>query len=159
MSRPTQPADERPHPRRVSELIPRKALDACLARIESHRRLLETIRRLLPPPLAAHCLYCVAGDQALVLYAESTAWASQLRFYLPRIIEELAKEGHGRYRQGKVKTLALALAAERPAPPRPGPKRPGPATIAALERSARASEGEIGTALARLGTTLRRLSR
>jgi hypothetical protein len=159
MNHPTQPAEERPHPQRVSELIPRKALEACLVRIENHRRLLAAIRHLLPPPLAAHCRDCVAGDDTLMLYAESAAWASQLRFYLPRIIEELAKEGHGRYRQGKVRTLALALVAPHAAPPRPAPIRPLPATIAALEAAARASEGEIGTALARLCATLRRLPR
>ncbi|QJD29530.1 DUF721 domain-containing protein [Methylococcus geothermalis] len=146
-------------PNRVSELIPRKALGACLVRLENHRKLLETIRRGLPPPLATHCLDCVASDGTLVLYAESAAWASQLRFYLPRIIEELAKEGQGRFRQGKVKTLPLALAAPRAAPPRPGPNRPVPATIAALEAAARASEGEIGAALVRLCGTLRRLPR
>lgn len=159
MNRPAQPAEERPHPQRVSELVPRKALEACLARIENHRRLLETVRRLLPPPLAAHCRECVAGDVTLVLYAESAAWASQLRFYLPRIIEELAQEGHGQFRQGKVRTLSMAMEAPHAGPPRPAPHRPLPATIAAIEAAARASEGEIGTALARLCGTLRRLPR
>jgi hypothetical protein len=160
MNHPAQPVEERPHPQRVSELVPRKALEACLARIEHHRRLLETIQRMLPPPLAAHCRECVAGDGTLVLYAESAAWASQLRFYLPRIIEELAKDGHGRFRQGKVRTLSMAMAAPHAGgPPRPAPHRPHPATLAAIEAAARVSGGDIGTALARLCGTLRRLPR
>ncbi|AAU91496.1 DUF721 domain-containing protein [Methylococcus capsulatus] len=159
MNPPSSPAEERPHPHRVSDLIPRKTLETCLARIETHRRLLETIRRLLPPPLAHHCRECVAGDGTLVLYAESAAWASQLRFYLPRIIEELAQEGHGQFRRGKVRTLSLAMEAPRAAPRRPAPHRPLPATIAAIDAAARASEGDIGTALARLCSTLRRLPR
>lgn len=101
----------------------------------------------------------MAGDGTLVLYAESAAWASQLRFYLPRIIEELAQEGHGQFRRGKVRTLSLAMEAPRAAPRRPAPHRPLPATIAAIDAAARASEGDIGTALARLCSTLRRLPR
>lgn len=101
----------------------------------------------------------MAASDTLVVYAESAAWASQLRFYLPRIIDELAQDGHGRFRHGKVRTLPLALAAPHAPAPRPNLHRPRPTTIAALDAAARASDGEIGAALARLCDTLRRLPR
>lgn len=146
-------------PPRVSELIPKKVLGAYLDRIEHHRNLLDTIKQTLPPPLAARCLDCVAGNDTLVLYAESGAWTAQLRFYLPKIIETLASSGQGRFRQGKVKTLHMALEASRTAPQRPTHNWPIPQTIAALEAAAQTSDGEIGAALLRLCGTLRRVPR
>ncbi|MDD2767638.1 MAG: DUF721 domain-containing protein [Methylococcus sp.] len=146
-------------PSRVSELIPKKVLGACLERIENHRNLLKTIKQTLPPPLADRCLDCVAGNDILVLYAESGAWTAQLRFYLPKIIETLASSGQGRFRQGKVKTLHMALEASCAAPPRPAHNWPVPQTIAALEAAAQTSDSEIGAALLRLCGTLRRVPR
>ncbi|MGD2117474.1 MAG: DciA family protein [Chromatiales bacterium] len=45
------------------------------------RQLLEHMRKLLPDPLGEHCVAASHVDQTLVLFTDSSAWASRLRFY------------------------------------------------------------------------------
>ncbi|MGR8978845.1 MAG: DciA family protein [Gammaproteobacteria bacterium] len=50
------------------------------------KRLLNDIRKLFPLPLAEHIRHCVIADKTLVLYTDSAAWASLLRFNNPEIL-------------------------------------------------------------------------
>ncbi|WP_286293134.1 DUF721 domain-containing protein [Methylomarinovum tepidoasis] len=61
------------------------------ARLALHQRLLTALRRSLPPALRDHCLACVFGrDGTLILYTDSPAWATQLRYLQPRLLPALA---------------------------------------------------------------------
>ncbi len=70
------------------------AIRKLLARSARQNSLLQQIRALLPKPLDAHCLAAVSRDSALVLYADSSAWASRLRFFSRNLIRELQQRGH-----------------------------------------------------------------
>ena len=58
-----------------------RAFLALLARAQRQSVLLQQIRDLLPPPLDRHCLAAVQDNHRLVLYVDSSAWASRLRFF------------------------------------------------------------------------------
>lgn len=58
--------------------------------IAEQKRLLNAVRHALPENLAAQVRHCVIKETVLVLYSDSCAWASLLRFYQPKIIDKLA---------------------------------------------------------------------
>lgn len=47
------------------------------------------VRSALPTPLQGHCQVVNIRGKSLVLRTESSAWASQLRFYLPAMLSTL----------------------------------------------------------------------
>ncbi|MDP3837984.1 MAG: DUF721 domain-containing protein [Methylococcales bacterium] len=49
--------------------------------IGQQKRLLHAVQKLLPTELAAHVHCCLMRDNKLLVYTDSPAWASQLRFY------------------------------------------------------------------------------
>ncbi len=57
------------------------ALTKLQARSRQHAALLQQVRRLLPSPLDRHCLAAVLRDDRLLLFADSSAWASRLRYF------------------------------------------------------------------------------
>ncbi len=64
-----------------------KKFTPLLAQARLHEELLYKIRKVLPEPLGAHCLYCVLSLRRLILYTDSAAWAYRLRFYQAEILK------------------------------------------------------------------------
>lgn len=80
------------------------ALSTLKARTHLHQKLLQRIQASLPESLSDHCLACVLRvDGLLVIYTNSPAWASQLRFYQTAMSSAVASVG--RVRQIKVRIL------------------------------------------------------
>lgn len=128
-------------------------LAALLAQARLHDRLLGRIRQTLPEPLGAHCLYCVLrGDGQLILYTDSAAWASKLRFYQSEL--RLALGEIGPLNSIQVRVLLPPGRAEKPPLPLP---IPAPEVLDQLEHNAAtAADFQIKRALQRLVCTLRR---
>jgi hypothetical protein len=55
-------------------------------KIKQQQYLLNIIKATLPKPLTGHVLYCVVSAEKLLIYTDSAAWASQLRFYQQPIL-------------------------------------------------------------------------
>ncbi|MFA5924172.1 MAG: DUF721 domain-containing protein [Methylococcaceae bacterium] len=51
------------------------------SQIEQQQRILQCIRAVLPETLAKQVRHCLIRDKKLLVYTDSAAWASQLRFY------------------------------------------------------------------------------
>ncbi len=66
--------------------FPNRAIAHFYSRIEQQRLVLQHIRAALPEALAKHARYCVINDKKLLIYTDSAAWASQLRFYNKAIL-------------------------------------------------------------------------
>jgi predicted nucleic acid-binding Zn ribbon protein len=59
--------------------------------------------RIVGPEVAAHCSPVTFGDGALVVRADSTAWATQVRLLVPTLLRRLAEElGEGVVEQVRV---------------------------------------------------------
>lgn len=58
--------------------------------VEEHHWLLSQVQNVLPGTLAAHCRAAIWSEDRLTLYADSSAWASRLRYTVPELREWLA---------------------------------------------------------------------
>ncbi|MCP4284563.1 MAG: DUF721 domain-containing protein [Gammaproteobacteria bacterium] len=68
------------------------AAAALVARVRDQSALLALIKRELDPPLKDHVLAALLRDKQLILYADSSAWASRLRFYSRTLRSRLTGE-------------------------------------------------------------------
>ena len=60
------------------------------SQIEQQKRVLERIQVVLPGVLAKQARHCLIKDKKLLIYTDSAAWASQLRFYSSAILAAIA---------------------------------------------------------------------
>ncbi len=74
------------------------------------KQLLERVRTCLPTDLAPHLSAARARDNILVLYAESSAWASRIRYATPRVRRDLSE-----FREIRIRIHPLETAASKPA--------------------------------------------
>ncbi|MEI6706093.1 MAG: DciA family protein [Methylococcales bacterium] len=121
--------------------------------IGQQKRLLLTIQKLLPFDLAEHIYCCLIKDKKLLLYTDSAAWASQLRFYNGVILA--ANEPLVDTVQIKVMTqeVGFVTQSERKA------RLPSSEKIAELQKDSLSIADEpLKAALLKLSATLARLS-
>jgi hypothetical protein len=60
------------------------------SRIEQQRLTLQLIQTVLPEDLKYHARHCIISNKKLLIYTDSAAWASQLRFYNKAILAAIA---------------------------------------------------------------------
>ncbi len=58
--------------------------------IGQQKRLLQAVQKQLPADLAEHIYCCLIKDNKLLVYTDSAAWASQLRFYNAALLANIA---------------------------------------------------------------------
>ncbi len=58
-----------------------KSLTLLIRQVSEQLSVLKQIKAVLPAHLANHALHCVINNNKLVIFTDSAAWASQLRFY------------------------------------------------------------------------------
>ncbi|HHJ39745.1 MAG TPA: DUF721 domain-containing protein [Methylothermaceae bacterium] len=124
------------------------------ARAQLHQKLLRQIQASLPDRLSSHCLACVLrGDGLLVVYTDSPAWASQLRFSQAAILSGVTSAGPVR----QIKIRILNSSVTRGGKPAPGSvKVPGEVVLKQLLNEARCSpDEEIKQALMALVEAMR----
>lgn len=59
-------------------------------KIKHQQRLLTIIKRALPEHLGDQISYCAISDKKLLVYSDSAAWATQLRFYQQVILDAIS---------------------------------------------------------------------
>jgi hypothetical protein len=70
-----------------------KSLNSLREKLKSQEDLLERIRTLLTPPLHDHCVWSVLNKGELILFTDSPAWASRLRYLSSNLQQQLRREG------------------------------------------------------------------
>ena len=68
-------------------------LDGLLTRVRRDKHLLMQIQGELPQPLDQHCHAVLAKGPTLLLFTDSPAWASRLRFFARELGERLHRRG------------------------------------------------------------------
>jgi len=103
----------------LTDLLERYEGPSALVR-SVHRRqaLLAQVRKALPSPLASHCVAAGLSGDRLILFADSPAWGSRLRFLAPGLITALAKAGTAA-RDARVRVLIPENAPRQRPRPRP----------------------------------------
>jgi hypothetical protein len=64
-------------------------LSVLKARIVQQKKLLRLVQAALPPELAAQARHCLIKNTVLLIYCDSSAWAANLRFCSPLILQAL----------------------------------------------------------------------
>jgi hypothetical protein len=62
------------------------------AKLQQNQGLLQQIKGMLPPPMHEHCVGLALKPNHLILYADSSAWASRLRYFSHNLAEKLKKK-------------------------------------------------------------------
>jgi hypothetical protein len=127
------------------------------SQIEQQKRALQRIQAVLPEPLAKQVRHCLIKDKKLLIYTDSAAWASQLRFYNYAILAAIAPLTRTSIELMQVKIIAeqtgLVLRSVRKANIPSGEK------IAIIRNdSLGIRDDQLKQALLRLSATLERLS-
>jgi len=139
--------------RTTHQLLSSSILCGLVKKAEQHGIILKHVREALPIALADHCKDCLADGGRLVIFTDSPAWASQLRFYAPVILARLRTAYGDDFREMQVRNLRLEAPADRPKPIR----TPAPEIAHLIQASGQStSSGQLRDALLRLGATMAR---
>ncbi|MGY6275881.1 DciA family protein [Methylomonas sp. MgM2] len=76
-----------------------------MEKVAEHGQLLRVVRAALPPSIAEHADYCVVSGNRLLIYTDSSIWASQIRFYRDPILNGLGDSGQQNITDVRVKIL------------------------------------------------------
>ena len=126
-------------------------------KIEQQKQLLQQIQSVLPDGLKRHARHCVISNKKLLIYTDSAAWASQLRFYNKPILAAIAPITRESVELMQIKLLAT--------PTVDGTKTKRPANLPSLDKidiirnqGLATSDEKLKHALLKLSATLGRLS-
>jgi hypothetical protein len=127
-------------------------------RIDQQKQLLQRIHCVLPVAIAHHALHCVINKKKLLVYTDTAAWASQLRFYNSAILAAIAPVTGESITIMQIKIMVDTVPATSP-----GGRTP---IIPSAERiklihnhSLTVSDQQLKLALLRLTATLAKLSK
>ena len=139
-------------PKSVRQLLKGKpTLKRLELEISAQKALLEQIRAMLPGDLASHCVAARLREQRVVVYADSPAWATRLRFLAPQL-PGLLRAVHPAVREVRVRMLIHR------APPTPIRRRARQSDEGAfiIQQSAvNTSDPDLRAALLRLSRALK----
>ena len=128
-----------------------RILARILANVEKSRHLLTLTQISLPDNISPHVVGCVIEQSILIVYVESAAWATKLRF-------------HGKSLLRKIKKFDLPIidkiivrittAASKYKAQHRLPNRPANTSITAIQHSAQSTDGDLQKSLIKLSETL-----
>ena len=128
-----------------------------LRRVGIHAELLRMVKEGLPGPLAKHCHACVVREGGgLVIFTDSQAVASQLRFFAPSLLEKINVNLETPLKQVLVRNLSPEIPTTAVKPM----KSASPAAIEAVKASSKTAPcDELAIALTKLGATMERYAK
>jgi hypothetical protein len=132
-------------------------MDYFYSQIEQQRRIVQRIQAVLPEALAKQVRHCLIRDKKLLVYTDSAAWASQLRFYNSAMLAAIEPLTRTSVEIMQIKIIGgqtgLILGPKRKA------KLPSVEKIENIRNDSLAvSDDQLRLALLKLSTTLERLS-
>lgn len=145
--------------------FPNRTIAHFYSQIEQQKQVLQCIRTVLPAAAAKHALHCVINGKKLLVYTDTAAWASQLRFYNSAILAAIAP-----VTRESVSIMQIKISVETPSiEHRRGAKASLPGrkpNIPSAEKiefihnhSLTVSDVQLKQALLRLSATLEKLSK
>ncbi|MDD5266795.1 MAG: DciA family protein [Methylococcales bacterium] len=128
------------------------------SQIEQQQRILQRIQAVLPEALAKQARHCLIRDKKLLIYTDSAAWASQLRFYNSAILTAIKPLTRTPVEMLQIKIITgqtgLNIVSKRKA------NIPSVGKIEFIrDHSLAVSDNQLRLALLKLSSTLERLSR
>ncbi|WP_027148213.1 DciA family protein [Methylobacter tundripaludum] len=137
--------------------FPSRTIAHFYSQIEQQKQVLQRIHEVLPATIAQHALHCVVNGKKLLVYTDTAAWASQLRFYNSAILAAIAPVTRDSVSIMQIKVRVETLQA---ASPSRKPNIPSAEKIEFIHNhSLTVSDEQLKLALLRLSTTLAKLSK
>ncbi|WP_333873763.1 DciA family protein [Methylobacter sp.] len=137
--------------------FPNRTIAYFYNRIEQQKQVLQRIHAVLPATIAEHALHCVINGKKLLVYTDTAAWASQLRFYNSAILAAIAPVTKESVSIMQIKVRVETLQAISPG------RKPNIPSAEKIEfihnHSLTVSDEQLKLALLRLSTTLAKLSK
>lgn len=84
-----------------------RSMSKCLEIIAVQKQLLQNIKSTLPVSIAEHALYCVVNETRVIVYTDSAAWASQIRFFHEVMLTQMHAIGWPKIGRIQVKVMQL----------------------------------------------------
>jgi hypothetical protein len=81
---------KKPTPFKAALSFPNRTIAHFYSQIEQQKQVLARIHAVLPTTITEHALHCVINGKKLLVYTDTAAWASQLRFYNSAILAAIA---------------------------------------------------------------------
>lgn len=152
--------------------FPNNTIAYFYSRIEQQQQVLQRIHDVLPATIAEHALHCVVNGKRLLIYTDTAAWASQLRFYNSAILSAIAPVTRESVSIMQIKIWVEAsptglrrgtLAGERALQAMSSGRKPNIPSAEKIEfirnHSLTVSDEQLKLALLRLSATLAKLSK
>lgn len=137
--------------------FPNRTIAHFYSQIEQQKQVLQCIHGVLPAAIAKHALHCVVNGKKLLVYTDTAAWASQLRFYNSAILAAIAPVTRESVSIMQIKIMVETLQAT-PLPSRK-PNIPSAEKIEFIHNhSMTVTDEQLKRALLRLSATLAKLS-
>jgi hypothetical protein len=106
-------------PFQIRNLLDNSEASRLLSRARALGDLDALVHELIPSPLNLHCRVLSVRDDALIVAADSAAWAARLRYHSPHLVKQLAGVS-----SVKLRTIQVRVRAAEPPPvSRPAPIR------------------------------------
>jgi predicted nucleic acid-binding Zn ribbon protein len=137
--------------------FPNRTIAYFYSQIELQKLVLVKIHEVLPTALAEHVLHCVVNGKKLLVYTDTAAWASQLRFYHSAILASIAPVTRESVSIMQIKVrLEVSTAMSQPGRT---PNIPSAEKIALIQNhSLTVTDEQLKRALQRLAATLEKQS-
>ena len=137
--------------------FPNRTIAHFYSQIEQQKQILQRIHDVLPAAIALHVRHCVVNGKKLLVYTDTAAWASQLRFYSDIILAAIAPVTRDSVSIMQIKIMVEIL---RSSPHSRKPIIPSAEKIKFIHnQSLTVSDEQLKQALLRLSTTLAKLSK
>jgi hypothetical protein len=148
---------QKPPSFKVSLSFKNRTMAYFYSQIEQQQRILQRVQTALPDPLKKQAKHCLIKDKKLLIYTDSSAWASQLRFYKSVILAAITPLTKTPVEIMQVKIITAqtrsVLGVKRKA------KIPSAEQIEVIRsHGMTVSDNQLKLALLKLSTTLERLS-
>jgi hypothetical protein len=139
-------------PKSVRQLLKGKpTLKRLELEISAQKALLAQLRAMLPDDLAPHCVAARLRERQLVIYADSPAWTTRLRFFAPKI-PGLLRPVYPAVHEVRVRML---IHRTRPTPHRRSARHSDQAAYIIQQSAMNTSEPDLRAALLRLSRALK----
>ncbi|MGZ8158178.1 MAG: DciA family protein [Methylobacter sp.] len=136
--------------------FPNRTIAHFYSQIEQQKQVLQRIHEVLPATIAIHVLHCVVNGKKLLVYTDTAAWASQLRFYNSAILAAIAPVTR---ESVSIMQIKIGVEALRATPPHRKPNIPSAEQIELIHNhSLTVADEQLKTALLKLSATLEKLS-
>ena len=143
---------------KVALLFPNRTIANFYSQIEQQKQILQCIHEVLPVAIAQHVLHCVINGRKLLVYTDTAAWASQLRFYNSAILAAIAPVTRASISIMQIKVRLETLPTTLSIPGR-RPIIPSAEKIAFIQTfGLTVADEQLQRSLLKLGATLEKLS-